>query len=185
MKYINIPGINNSGPGHWQTHWETLYGNDIVRVNQHNWTHPEKQTWVEKLNATISENDEPVILIAHSLGCITAVHWADQFDAENIVAALLVAPADVEKSCSEKLKSFAPLPKKALPFPSIVVASTDDPYADIFRAAEMANAWESELVNIGKAGHINASSGIGPWEQGLDILRWLEKSAQNKHLLSA
>ncbi|WP_336514229.1 alpha/beta hydrolase [Pollutibacter soli] len=185
IKYINIPGINNSGPEHWQTHWEILYGKDMVRVNQNNWSHPEKHSWVKGLNDTVMSQSDDVILIAHSLGCITAAHWAEQFVAENIVAALFVAPADVENSSSEKLKSFAPLPQLPLPFPTIVVASTNDPYAEITRAAEMANIWEAELVKIGNVGHINASSGIGIWNQGLDILQWLEKSNRNRHLLSA
>ena len=37
-------------------------------------------------------------------------------------------------------------------------------------------AWGSELVTIGEAGHINSTSGLGDWAQGLALLNILRKT---------
>ncbi|HSU93561.1 MAG TPA: alpha/beta hydrolase, partial [Gemmatimonadaceae bacterium] len=57
-----------------------------------------------------------------------------------------------------------------LPFPSIVVASTNDEYVTIERARFFANAWGSSFVNIGEAGHINSASDLGNWPRGRELL---------------
>ena len=62
---------------------------------------------------------------------------------------------------------FAPVPRERLPFPSMLLASADDPYCRPERARHFAAAWGSELVEVGPAGHINAESGHGPWPDGV------------------
>jgi predicted alpha/beta hydrolase family esterase len=110
------------------------------------------------------------VLVAHSLGCVTVAHWATDHRHE-VAGALLVAPPDVEHDwAAEVVRDFAPIPLAPLPFASIVVASTDDPYADIGRAESWACAWGSRFVSLGPAGHINADSGFGPWPEGLALL---------------
>ena len=51
-----------------------------------------------------------------------------------------------------------------------MVASSNDPWVSPERAKYFANNWGSEFINIGNAGHINAASGYGRWEKGLEIL---------------
>jgi predicted alpha/beta hydrolase family esterase len=41
------------------------------------------------------------------------------------------------------------------------------------RAQGFAEAWGSEFVNIGAAGHINTASGLGDWPQGFELLQRL------------
>ena len=67
------------------------------------------------------------------------------------------------------------MPRNRLPFPSIAVASTDDPYVTLERSAELAHAWGSELVNIGPAGHVNSASGLGDWPAGFALLERLRR----------
>ncbi len=177
MKFIIVPGINNSGANHWQTIWERNHPQKFIRVQQENWYQPEKNSWVTELDRCIRNISEPIILVAHSLGCITVVHWAGEYFSENVTGAFLVAPADVEKNERSSLRDFAPVPRSALSFPSIVVASTNDPYAKIHQVAEWSQAWESDFVNIGAEGHINADSQLGNWDQGFDILEYLERTA--------
>src|SRR4051794_21557536 len=98
MRYLNIPGLYNSGNNHWQTRWEQTYPDRFTRVQQDDWDVPNKEQWVDRLDKTIKEIDTPTILVAHSLGCITAVHWAVMHYSPFIHGALLVAPADVENS---------------------------------------------------------------------------------------
>ncbi|MFT4184927.1 MAG: alpha/beta hydrolase, partial [Rhizobium sp.] len=62
-------------------------------------------------------------------------------------------------------------PRQRLPFPSLLVASTDDPYGPSGYAKESACIWGSELVDVGPLGHINAASGLGDWPEGQALFR--------------
>lgn len=177
MNFINIPGINNSGPGHWQTLWETLYPGEFIRVQQNNWEHPVKDDWVLALQRTVASYEEPVVLVAHSLGCVTVAHWAAAFKTDAIAGALLVAPADSEKSARQNIKTFCPIPINRLPFPSILVASTNDPFSDLARSTLLAAGWGSKFVCLENKGHINAQSGLGAWNDGLSLLAGLTDAA--------
>lgn len=184
-KIVNVPGLYNSGPQHWQTQWELLNGRDIRRVEQDCWDNPNKDCWVNKLDFTISQYNEPVLITAHSLGCITLVHWANEYNTEKVKGALIVAPADVERSEKPFMQTFNPVPLKKLPFPSIVVASLDDPYCSIERAAKWAAYWGSRFVCVGRKGHINSSSGLGLWNDGLDLLKELKITAEHQNFTRA
>lgn len=170
MHYLNIPGLNNSGPEHWQSLWEAAFPQQFKRVEQQHWSTPLKNDWVDTLHTSVTNIHSPVLLVAHSLGCITVAHWANEKVSSSIAGALLVAPADTEQSGMECFKTFSPIPKNKLPFPSIVVASTNDPYSTIEKSARLAAWWGSKFVCVGDKGHINALSGIGDWEEGLSIM---------------
>jgi predicted alpha/beta hydrolase family esterase len=73
----------------------------------------------------------------------------------------------------DELAGFAPTPALALPFPSIVVASSDDPWISLSRARSLAAQWGSHFADIGAQGHINAASGIGDWAEGQAMLNGL------------
>jgi predicted alpha/beta hydrolase family esterase len=172
--FLTVPGLASSGPNHWQTIWETQYPHLFERAEQVNWDWPVKDEWVPKLQEKISKLTSPTILIAHSLGCITVAHWAQQFHSERIKGALLVAPADAD--LSKRLNfvvGFKPIPVSRLPFPSIVVASTNDMYASIDRSEKFARDWGSDFINVGKKGHINAVSNLNDWPEGKEILQKL------------
>jgi predicted alpha/beta hydrolase family esterase len=168
-----LPGVDNSGPGHWQTHWELL--SNFSRVELGNWSRPKLHQWVPTLDRSISESPRPVILAAHSLGCMAVAWWAalqcTPALADKIAGALLVAPPDVDRvDAPESIRNFRPMPRVRLPFRAIVVASQDDPYASFERSSEMAAAWGCELADAGPIGHINAASRIGGWADGLRLL---------------
>jgi len=171
MTYLNIPGLSNSGVKHWQTIWEQQHPSLFKRVRQKNWFQPDKDEWVTTLSKSIVNLSSPVILVAHSLGCITVTHWARNYDTSMVKGALLVAPADVEKSEQECFKTFSPVPLGKLPFPSIVVASTNDNYISMERSAKWAAYWGSKFICIGDKGHINAQSGLNDWEEGRSFLK--------------
>ncbi len=174
---LTLPGLAGSGSQHWQSIWEDQYPALITRVEQDNWDWPVKDEWVEKLQAYVSTLETPVLLAAHSLGCITVAHWALRYPSPMIKGALLVAPADVEHSKRLSfVEGFSPVPTQKLPFPSIVAASSNDPYAAPDRSARFAREWGSELVELGPKGHINAISGLGDWKEGKRLLQRLENS---------
>lgn len=168
-----VPGLNNSGPTHWQSHWERGYAN-AQRVDLGMWDNPHRNTWVNKLNLAIERAGRPVILVAHSLGC-HAVSWWTEYEqpAKNgpVVGALLVAPPEVETAgIDPRLARFAPVLPTRLPFLSILAASRNDPYISFERARKFARKWGSRLVDVGPLGHINAESGIADWPYGKYLL---------------
>jgi uncharacterized protein len=162
-----LPGLNGSGPEHWQTRWETLHP-ATRRVVQRDWDHPDLHAWLAALEAAVTGTGAPVALVAHSLGCALAVHAAARPFAVSIVAALLVAPADVDSPAHTpaETRSFAPLPMRPLPFPVTVVASENDPFVTLPRARALAAAWGATFVDAGPRGHLNAASGLGDWPEG-------------------
>jgi len=167
-----LPGIGNSGPQHWQTVWETAHPS-FRRVNQRDWDHPVCDEWVEALDVAVTSSPQRVVLAAHSLACLLVAHWATKFS-RPIRGAFLAAVPDPEGSNFPKeATGFSPVPLEPFPFPSIVVASSDDPYAGLGHAKRCASAWGSRFVEIREAGHINASSGLGEWHEGLALLQQL------------
>ena len=171
-RVLILPGLFDSGPDHWQTRWE-LANPSFRRVRQRDWQTPDRSEWVAALHAVISESADPAILVAHSLACSLVAHWAGAHDGP-VRGALLVAPADVEApDFPEGPTGFAPMPLVRLPFPSIIVSSTNDPYVTPRRAARFAEAWGAELELIGPAGHINSASRLGEWPRGLAFLERL------------
>jgi uncharacterized protein len=184
-KYFTIPGINGSGHDHWQTKWERQYPN-FKRVEQRDWTFPNKDAWASALERQLrqhsNESNEPIILVAHSMGVHTVAQLAKNFNIK-IAGALLVAPPNVKKLEENGLvKGYLPQALDQLPFPSIVVASNNDPYATIEESKEYAEAWGSEFINIGNKGHINADAGLGLWRQGVLLLnQLLSDSAKKKY----
>jgi uncharacterized protein len=168
MKVLLIPGLYDSGPEHWQSHWQREHG--FARVVQKDWETPACADWVAEVEALAADD---VILVGHSLGCATIAHWAATTH-KRPRGALLVAPSDVEApSFPSGTSGFAPMPLAPLGFPAIVVASSDDPYVTLARARDFASAWGAKLVEIGAAGHINSASGLGAWPAGLELLRRL------------
>ncbi|NII84452.1 MULTISPECIES: RBBP9/YdeN family alpha/beta hydrolase [unclassified Pedobacter] len=171
--YFIIPGLGNSGPDHWQTHFEKS-GDNFIRIDQQEWDLPASKDWIENIdNAFIGYNLNDVVLIGHSLGCTAIVNWAKQYQ-RIIKGALLVAPSDLEAPrYTFATVGFDHVPLDKLNFKTIVVASTDDEWVTIERAEFFAKNWGSEFINIGSAGHINADAGFGEWPEGLEILKKL------------
>ena len=132
-----VPGWRDSGAGHWQSLWaQRLPG--ALRVVQQDWMNPSRDAWVSTLARTIVQASAPVVVVAHSLGCIATVHLPREA-ARRVQAALLVAPADPERRAV--LHDFAPVPYERLPYRSIVVASSNDPYCPARLAGAYARAW--------------------------------------------
>jgi predicted alpha/beta hydrolase family esterase len=81
-----------------------------------------------------------------------------------------------------EIVGFIPAPHARLPFPSILVTSTDDPMCAFDRAEAYANDWGSRLVSIGPHGHINTDAGFGPWPAGAALLAELTSADGNAFL---
>jgi predicted alpha/beta hydrolase family esterase len=171
-KVVILPGLGNSGPGHWQTIWEKSNPN-FSRIEHTEWDHPSCAAWIDTLEKTVSANGPNTFLAAHSLACLLIAHWATVTQSV-IRGALLVAPPDPDSNFfPSSASSFANFPKTKFAFPSILVGSENDVYGSIQFAKECAANWGSEFVNAGRAGHINPDSGYGPWQMGEHLLEKL------------
>jgi predicted alpha/beta hydrolase family esterase len=172
IKVLTAPGLGGSDGLHWQTLWEQSIPG-TKRIEQTNWNAPVCEQWVAQIEKAVIAAGPRVVIAAHSLACIALAHWARKTKSK-ITGALLVAPADAERpGFPETAKGFTPIPLITLPFESIIVASTNDTYCTLERAAFFAGKWGSRFVNAGAKGHINSESGLGEWEEGQNLLKEL------------
>jgi predicted alpha/beta hydrolase family esterase len=176
-----VPGLNNSGAGHWQTEWERER-HDCLRVQLGLWDDPIRNVWMSRIDQAVAAAQGPVVLVAHSLGCQAVLWWASLLGegvCANVVGALLVAPPDVERPDADpRLLRFAPTPRGLMPFPTIVAASSNDPWCTLDHAEEIAAGLAADFVRFDDAGHLNAESGLGAWREGQELLERLLDRAQ-------
>jgi uncharacterized protein len=170
-RVLIVPGLGNSGPEHWQSLWEARDG--YVRVQQRDWNYPIRSEWIESLERAVREAAADVLIAAHSLGTLLVTHWLARTQTRIGGALLVAVPNPKAPSFPPQARGFAPVSHDRLECPSIVVASTDDPYGDSHFVRQCAKSWGSRLVNIGEAGHINAASGLGEWNEGHRLLESL------------
>lgn len=185
-----IPGLKGSGTHHWQS-WLQKRVPDATVVDQENWDNPLIVPWARAVNHAIRNARDPVILVAHSFGVLASVMGAASI-ADKVVGALFVAPADpsrftvagdrvVEDSLHHESGLYNYIPKESLGYPSTLVASLNDPCISFKQAATWATRWNSRLVSIGHAGHVNVESGYGAWPNGLTLYQELVASATIHH----
>jgi predicted alpha/beta hydrolase family esterase len=167
-----IPGLGGSGPDHWQSRWEAKIP-AVRRVVQADWEKPEFDAWRGRIVEEVGRAARPVILVAHSLGVLAAVHAAP-FLAKGesrgkVKGGFLVAPpsAKVLAGLDALDPAFLTFLDEPLPFPSLVIASRDDPYSSFAESEALARSLGAELIDAGFSGHINSESGYGPWPEGL------------------
>lgn len=169
-----VPGFHGSGPSHWQS-WLQDREPQARRVDGIDWERPVLADWAAAVGRGIDMAPGPVLVVAHSFGCLASVCAAARRP-QRVAGLMLVAPADPERFAPAGLReedqdsiSHA-IPDRPLGMPSLVVASTNDPWVRLSSAAYWADKWGGFLVNVGAAGHINVDSGHGPWPRGLELL---------------
>ncbi len=170
VRVLLLPGWLDSGPAHWQSRWEAMHGD--TRVVQSDWLWPKRGDWMARLEEVLLEDDRPALLAAHSLGCQLVGAWAAHSrQTARVIGALLVAPPDVERDdMPPNLLPWRPIVRARLPFATLVVTSSDDPFCAPERSARMAQDWGARQVSIGARGHINGDSTLGDWTAGRSLL---------------
>lgn len=167
-----LPGIRNSGPAHWQSLWEAK-SPTFVRVQQRDWDNPVCEEWLGVLEKSVARTGAGVVLVAHSLACLLVAHWAERAHLKVKGALLVALPNPDGPNFPKEATGFSPIPLEPFTFPSIVVASSNDPYASLEYAKSCALAWGSRFVSAGAVGHISANSGLGEWREGFALFREL------------
>ncbi|WP_354638381.1 RBBP9/YdeN family alpha/beta hydrolase [Kitasatospora camelliae] len=183
---VIVPGLR----GHVPDHWPTVLAEGLAAAGRDVRTVPpltgdrdqlDREARVAALEETVARTPGPPILVAHSAGVMTTVHWA-QRSRRPVHGALLATPPDFDTPLPEgyptpealRHRGWTPTPRSALPFPSIVAMSDDDPLAPAHRVSALAAAWGSRLIGLGAVGHLNPASGYGPWVQAAELVRELE-----------
>lgn len=176
-KILTIPGLDNSGPRHWQSLWEHKFA-DCERVDLGDWSAPDRDAWKRRIADAIDAEDEPVLVAAHSLGCHAFADWfasAGGLARARVLGALLVAPPDLgDLRRDNRVASFTEAASFTSRTPMIVVASDNDPYAKTAHVWRLSRQWDARFVNAGPFGHINADSGISDWPYGQYLLASLQ-----------
>lgn len=183
MHHLIVPGLNNSGPTHWQSFWAKSLP-DTSRVVQRNWDAPKKLEWMETLDQAIAGLTLDTILIGHSLGTVISALWlcevysrsgaAANPGARFVKGAFLVSASDADNV--DIIKDFAPMPLQKLPVPTWLICSENDPFVSMERSRQFAETWGAHLECVGALGHINAKSNLGEWEQGRRLFAEFEKT---------
>lgn len=167
-----VPGIQNSGPDHWQTHWERQHPG-VLRVQQRDWDHPDCSEWAAALEHAVQAQPEPPIVVAHSLGCLVVARWMAG-SALPVHAALLVAVPDPQgPAFPAEASGFVPLPPSVGTRRVHLLSSNNDPYSTPAYTRQRAAQWQAQHEELGALGHINAASGLGDWPEGWGrVVRW-------------
>ena len=178
-----VPGLRDHVEDHWQTHLERKLSplRQVVSVPPLETDKLSCAARVAAVQRAIETIEGPVVVVAHSAGAIMVVHWAQEHT-RKLEGVLLAAPPDFESPLPAgyptpdalQANGWLPVPRHALPFRSIVAASTNDPLATLGRVTQMASDWGSELVNVGAVGHINPASGFGTWPRAEQLIQSLE-----------
>jgi len=173
-----VPGWTRYSDDHWQMRWARNLNTARV-VEQDDWDRPEREAWVGRIVSAAEAATRPVVLVAHSCGVAAVAHAAPHLTHTGVIGAFLVAPPDFDNrepidAFMRKAgpavafpETFVPLPSDRLPFPSKLIASSNDPFCSVERAQELGAAWGADVSVVADAGHINATSGHGPWPEGL------------------
>ena len=166
-----LPGLDNSGPEHWQSRWEKLHP-EYRRVEQADWERPNLEDRVDNLQIAVENSRRP---------------GGPQPGSGSLEQSELRHPAK-----SRKVKrGITGIPQRRrlsraytgdhtfirfhatgapLPFLSIMLYSEDDPYVSPERARYFGEARGSRIESVGARGHINHNSGLGDWPEGQKLL---------------
>ncbi|NBE57108.1 RBBP9/YdeN family alpha/beta hydrolase [Streptomyces boluensis] len=175
-----VPGLRDPMP---DQHWQEILADRIPNTR----TVPplshdrlSRAAQVAALDSALAGITGPVVIVAHSAGVLTTVHWA-QRHRRPVAGALLATPPDFTAPLPDGYPSletlrehgWLPTPRAPLPFPSIVAASTNDPLAAFDRVTGLARSWGSRVQDLGPVGHLNPGAGYGTWPRAEQLVREL------------
>ncbi|WP_171035185.1 RBBP9/YdeN family alpha/beta hydrolase [Limnobacter alexandrii] len=167
---ITVPGLNGSGPDHWQT-WAEKEIPNCRRVSGIDFDKPVIAAWADAIRNNIRDQAGSVILIAHSFGSLASV-VAIADNETKVAGVVLVAPASPQRFSATGLIGLehgvsttllSAIPVIPLGVPGMLIASSDDPWMKMTHARYWAENWGLRFSCLRNAGHINMESGFGPW----------------------
>jgi predicted alpha/beta hydrolase family esterase len=174
---VLVPGLRGHDEDHWQTRLAATLP-DVRTVPPLGRTAPSLRARMTLLDRIVADVDGPVVVVAHSAGVLATVHWAVRYEGTAVVGALLATPPAFAAPLPPEYPSIAqlrdhgwlPIPRRPLPFPSILAVSTDDPLGNPVRLRALARAWGSRWHSLGPVGHLNPASGYGDWPAAEELI---------------
>jgi len=180
VRLLVIPGLNDSGPAHWQTWLQGHFSRHAVRVEQDDWARADLARWSQRIALTLARDPGTRwVAVAHSFGCLALLHHLAQGGGEGVQSALLVAPAD-----PAKFGVATQLPQSQLAVPSVLLASETDPWMKFESACAWARVWGSQLLSLGDAGHINTEAGFGPLPQAKNLVEQMVQRLERERRIA-
>jgi predicted alpha/beta hydrolase family esterase len=169
LKRLVLAGFQDSGPFHWQTLWAE--GDpSYLKLSHASWDAPDRHEWQRELEAAYPAVGADTVIVAHSLGCLLTAFWAAG-TLQRVRGAFLVAPPNpLRPDTPPTITNFQHPPRQALPFPSVVVGSDDDPCGSLDYMAGLARDWGSRFVPVRGGKHLGSMSGVGRWPAGRALL---------------
>lgn len=172
-KILVIPGYKGSPNGHWQTWLQTQYPNTerIKEIDHHK---PILSQWSAQIQQYLEQQTLPIIIIAHSFGCLAALDAIVRKQLQSKVSGVLfVAPASPYRFTSYGHRADFPnersivetLTIRALGVLGTMVVSRNDPWMNYDHACSLASDLGLLTYDAGYVGHINIESGHGPWPE--------------------
>lgn len=168
-EFISLPGIGGSGDSHWQTYWEQA-DPAMRRFEPSDWEAPDFRNWMAALELAVATARAPPLLIAHSLSCLLVAHWQKVSRLPVKGAFLAAVPDPSSPVFPANAGDFAAAPRERFRFPSLIVASSNDPYGSLDYAKARAVQWGCQLHVAGPLGHINGAANLGEWPDGKALL---------------
>ena len=178
-----VPGLRD----HVSEHWQTLLAARLPCVR----TVPpmgrgdlDCAARVAAIEREMAAIEGPVVIVAHSGGCVMIAHWAHvTVHAGRVRGCLLATPPDFDRPLPAGYPTLAmlqeggwlPVPRARLPMRTLVATSHNDPLCACERAVQMASDWGSETLDLGEVGHLNPVSGYGAWPLAEDLVRQLSR----------
>jgi predicted alpha/beta hydrolase family esterase len=184
-----VPGLRDAVAQHWQALLEARLreaGQPVASVPPLGREDLNCATKVTAIEHTAQSVEGPIVIVAHSGGCVMVAHWARwaqtagsaKQTTRRVHGALLATPPDFEQPMPKgyptidvlSANGWLPVPRARFPFPSIVAASRNDPLGTYDRVAALALDWGSRLVDLGEVGHLNPASGFGEWPRAIPLI---------------
>jgi predicted alpha/beta hydrolase family esterase len=178
-----VPGLRDQVDAHWQT-WLQAQLPGCRSVPPMGRDDLDCARRIDAIEQAVQAIDGPLLLVAHSAGCIMVAHWVRRSPGAadgRVVGVLLATPPDFERPMPAGYPTTAqlqqggwlPVPRTRLPFRSLVALSHDDLLASADRVRALAADWGSTVADQGAVGHLNPASGHGPWPAALDFIAQL------------
>ncbi|KQW38622.1 alpha/beta hydrolase [Rhizobacter sp. Root404] len=180
-----VPGLRDAVAQHWQTLLEAQLraaNRPVAAVPPLGREDLDCASRVAAIERSAQAIDGPIVIVAHSGGCVTVAHWA-ALTRRRVRAALLAVPPDFDRPLPDgyptvealRAGGWLPVPRAPLPFTSVVAASRNDPLADHSRVVALANDWGSRVFDLGDVGHLNPASGFGEWPLAIPLIHELSR----------
>lgn len=157
---------------HWQSRWQQKLSTARL-VMPHAQHAPERARWIEAVSAAANAAERPLIMVGHGHGIFAAIA-ALPFIRQRVAGGFFAAPHDLDAGRGDAEQATVSSPhgwpetlRARLPFPSMLVASRNDPASSFAASEKLADDLGSLLLDAGEAGHIDAEAGYGPWPEGL------------------